>query len=91
MSESFELKHPSFASFIAELQWRCMSEGFELKPCPFCGGSVTIGIGVVNSYFIVHVDWNESKCPIRMTNIIPDADTPEKAIDAWNRRASSAE
>ena len=68
-----------------------MNKGFELKPCPFCGGSVTIGIGVVNSYFIVHVDWNKSKCPIRMTNIIPDADTPEKAIDAWNSRASSAE
>ena len=57
----------------------------ELKPCPFCGGSVTIGTGVVNSYFIVHVDWNKSKCPIRMTNIIPDADTPEKAIEAWNQ------
>lgn len=65
-----------------------MNDSIKLKPCPFCGGSVTIGTGVVNSYFIVHVDWNKSKCPIRMTNIIPDADTPEKAIEAWNQRAT---
>ena len=63
----------------------------ELKNCPICGSKVGAGMGVANSYFIVHTDWQESKCPIRMTNIIPDADTPEKAIDAWNRRADSAE
>ena len=51
----------------------------ELKNCPFCGCKVGIGIGIANSYFIVHIDWQESKCPIRVTNVIPDADTPEKA------------
>lgn len=63
----------------------------ELKPCPFCGSKVGVGIGVANSYFIVHIDWQESKCPIRFTNVIPDADTPEKAAEAWNCRADSAE
>lgn len=63
----------------------------ELKNCPICGGKVGVGIGVANSYFIVHIDWQESKCPIRVTNVIPDADTPEKAAEAWNCRADSAE
>ena len=67
-----------------------MSKEIELKPCPLCGGDVRIGIGVPNTYLIVHSDWQKSKCPIRMTNIIPEADTPEKAAEAWNRRIDVA-
>lgn len=66
----------------------CMNE---LKNCPFCGSKVRVGIGAANSYFIVHTGWQESKCPIRFTNVIPDADTPEKAAEAWNRRATDDE
>lgn len=68
-----------------------MKSEIELLPCPFCGGKVRVGIGVANSYFIVHTDWQESKCPIRFTNVIPDADTPEKAAEAWNRRVTCNE
>ena len=63
----------------------------KLKPCPICGSKVRIGMGVANSYFIVHTDWQESKCLIRFTNVSPDADTPEKAAEAWNRRATDDE
>lgn len=68
-----------------------MNDSIKLKPCPICGSKVRVGIGVANSYFIVHTDWQESKCPIRFTNVIPDADTPEKAAEAWNCRAYSSE
>jgi hypothetical protein len=47
----------------------------ELKPCPFCGGEARL---------IGHSPYSITCCKCRATTVI--CDTPEKAINEWNRR-----
>lgn len=47
----------------------------KLKPCPFCGGEARL---------IGHSPYSITCCKCRATTVI--CDTPEKAINEWNRR-----
>ena len=68
----------------------------ELKPCPFCGGENVVvkqdGVLICGHryWFIEHLK-PSSKCPLtdgfdRWRSTLYT--TKEKAIEAWNRRAS---
>lgn len=70
----------------------------ELKPCPFCGGEVSIaltGQGIINWLFVTHKNCN---CRVFMESdrFYIDHDNVdserEKAmhnlVEAWNRRSS---
>ena len=48
----------------------------KLKPCPFCGGEARL---------IGHSPYSITCCKCRATTVI--CNTPDDAIDAWNRRA----
>ena len=50
----------------------------ELKPCPFCGGEVII-------YLLGSGEW-VSECK-SCGATVPEQDTKEAAVEAWNRRA----
>ena len=47
----------------------------KLKPCPFCGGEARL---------IGHYPYSITCCNCRATTVI--CNTPDDAIDAWNRR-----
>lgn len=57
--------------------------GEQLKPCPFCGGPVTVRIGIGRLRFFT----------CRSCGSITSFDSdfcnrnPEQAVNAWNRRA----
>lgn len=60
-----------------------MSEQFELKPCPFCGGEATINT------------WRDERRRLNPAAIkcwdceveTPVFDRIKQAVEAWNRRA----
>lgn len=70
----------------------------ELKPCPFCGKTVanvatvaeheytdkdSVGYGFASTHFDVVCDYENGGCGASTGK---QYDTPEEAIDAWNRR-----
>lgn len=57
----------------------------ELKPCPFCGGNVSVDIDPVDARTIVHT----FRCDDCGMNTYFDytANLMRLAIEAWNRRA----
>lgn len=63
----------------------------ELKPCPFCGKPVNIYYSsATNSYYVVHLDEQKSRCLIRMPLNINHNRLLLNLADAyseWNRRA----
>ncbi len=75
----------------------------ELKPCPFCGGSVMIAKGGFdgNTWWFVTRSTAENKCTCRVfmesedffyTAPIEEQRMRKKElIEAWNRRAEDAE
>lgn len=58
----------------------------QLKPCPFCGGEVTIEteIQVRNFADGFFVSCRNGDCDVQPQTILMD--TEEEAIEAWNRR-----
>lgn len=73
-----------------------MTEQIELKPCPFCGKSVAtvgtvaevqgdIGNEWSETHYVAVCDFNNGGCGSCGTC---DNETPEQAIEAWNRRCS---
>ena len=63
----------------------------ELKPCPFCGGAVTMVLnGAEHSYFVYHKGFEP--CLINEPFEIPMNAVVKNIIDAervWNRRADN--
>ena len=59
----------------------------DLKPCPFCGGkAVMISEPYTHNRFMVGCKDSNNVCKCEpCTNLF---DTPEKAAEAWNRRAN---
>ena len=67
----------------------------ELKPCPFCGGKVSIhpysGLG----FMLHHAHEENPECPIASYECdggilggVYIYDTEEQAVEAWNRRVN---
>jgi hypothetical protein len=66
------------------------SEQVELKPCPFCGGNVTLTTGGKSDGLLTFVCDEGSTCrgsKIFTGTLVEDRET---AITAWNTRAPSA-
>lgn len=58
----------------------------ELKPCPFCGGEVTVDY---NSYTKVYsIGCGNAGCACNVGTL--PCKTAEKAIEIWNRRTNNA-
>lgn len=59
-----------------------------LKPCPFCGGYAFTGTyeypSGVTFWHVYH--YTDTNC--YLSGILPDYDTEEDAVEAWNRRVS---
>ena len=51
----------------------------ELKPCPFCGGRKFSKFGWSDQYWITCTGCETEG---------PSGETPDEAIEAWNRRAA---
>jgi hypothetical protein len=60
----------------------------ELKPCPFCGGKAHLiqTECLSNGVVLHHVYHSDPRCPLNPV-CTKNMDTPEEAIEAWNRRA----
>jgi Lar family restriction alleviation protein len=57
-----------------------------LKPCPFCGGYAFTGqFDYPSGYSVWHVYHMSDNC--YLNGMLPDFETEEEAIGAWNRRA----
>lgn len=66
----------------------------ELKPCPFCGGGVSMTYnGFEKAYFVYHCFWKyeTGQCAFNEPFAIDGekCKSREEAIEAWNRRASN--
>lgn len=60
----------------------------ELKPCPFCGGAVTIYYSsATNGYFFMHKEKDSSCILLTPSTICGKHKCLKDAYDAWNRRA----
>lgn len=58
-----------------------------LKPCPFCGGNVTIYYSrTVQEFFWEHKGSGDNCIMVTPALIRGKYRTPEEAFDAWNRR-----
>lgn len=58
----------------------------ELKPCPFCGESVSIEQGWTESWSVFY-SFNCDNCGMHCEQ--NEHMTKEEAIEAWNRRANN--
>ncbi|MCH5192249.1 MAG: Lar family restriction alleviation protein [Oscillospiraceae bacterium] len=56
-----------------------------LKPCPFCGGDVTVDYNSYTKAFFVACDNGECELCV---NTLP-CKTAEQAIKTWNKRADN--
>ncbi len=56
----------------------------ELKPCPFCGGTNLLEYTTKELYRVPTYTIKCANCMGEMTRT-----KPQKAIEAWNRRAAS--
>lgn len=58
----------------------------QLKPCPFCGGEVTMKLYPSNKHGSGSADFDCAKCVAGIT-FPGEGDSPEEAMAIWNRRA----
>lgn len=56
----------------------------KLKPCPFCGSSVSLEGGPGGEHYIVCMNTTECGC-------VPFYGMPSEVVKWWNRRAESVE
>ena len=63
----------------AEFKWRSKNDPKALKPCPFCGSFARLTGKWCKKYWV--------RCAYDKCNASVYADTEEKAIEYWNRRA----
>lgn len=65
----------------------------KLKPCPFCGGKAKLESAKANAAATRLIFWVQCNLETAETcSCIPrtwNCDTPEEAIEAWNRRAET--
>ena len=60
----------------------------ELKPCPFCGKSMTM-YESGGCFLIQHEDKaDDASCTLLMPEVICMARTRAEAVEKWNRRAN---
>lgn len=60
----------------------------ELKPCPFCGRSVTIYYSsATNGYYFMHQSGDDGCILLTPSTIVGKHKNLTEAYKAWNRRA----
>lgn len=61
----------------------------ELKPCPFCGRSVTVYYSsATNGYYFVHRSGDRGCILLTPSTIVGKYKNLTEAYNAWNRRPS---
>ncbi|MBQ9564189.1 MAG: Lar family restriction alleviation protein [Synergistaceae bacterium] len=57
----------------------------KLKPCPFCGGEAVLDFVDDDAWYVHCIDY-DGDCDMRPHT--KSYETPEEAIEVWNRRAN---
>ena len=65
----------------------------ELKPCPFCGGSIDVWEHMYPSgdTYFEPLGWHGDGCILSHVLWCNDFETEEELTEAWNRRAGEQE
>ena len=59
----------------------------ELKPCPFCGGTVRVNPVTDEMYIRYYIRC--TKCSARVEYSLTESFNEDKAVEVWNRRAEN--
>ena len=70
-------------------RWMEVQTMIELKPCPFCGGKAELNVDPEAIVDIEGRRWAFTVSCNRCCAVSGLAYLPEKAVEAWNRRASN--
>lgn len=61
----------------------------ELKPCPFCGGAAVLKVVPHTEITPYYVRCDNFSCSVHVSTCLRN--TPEEAIELWNRRADNGQ